>query len=416
MPSRRARAAMRRRAPRRAINNASSRATRRSSSSLHRRGAAHRRGRHAHASLKVRRKKVYERLATASRRSTREARRGARRSTRCVGAARAARRRARPRSARRRTPSCGPRTSGACCASRRARRTAVQDAGPARAVADQPPLRARSRPGKLADRVARRAGPRRLLHRLGHARRRGSLPHVRRRRATATSAARSAIVARDSAAAATSHVLGYCLGGTLATIHAAALPEHVASLLALAAPVDFDDGRLMATWTRTPTFDVGAIVEAFGNVPWQLMQASFMLRPTLAARRLRRACSIARGTTSSSRASSRSRRWGNDNVSFPGACYVATSRSSIAATRSSGHLHARRAARSSLENQCPTLALAFEHDNIVPLPRARAADRAHRRHRQAARLQRGGHVGAVVSRKAADRLWPVMSNFWAQRD
>ena len=37
------------------------------------------------------------------------------------------------------------------------------------------------------------------------------------------------------------HVLGYCLGGTLATAYVAAFPEHVASLTALAAPVDFAD-------------------------------------------------------------------------------------------------------------------------------------------------------------------------------
>ena len=29
--------------------------------------------------------------------------------------------------------------------------------------------------------------------------------------------------------------------------------------------------------------------------------------------------------------------------------------------------------------------------------------------------QRGGHVGAVVSRKAADRLWPAMAKFWVER-
>gem|GEM_PF-3726177 len=30
-------------------------------------------------------------------------------------------------------------------------------------------------------------------------------------------------------------------------------------------------------------------------------------------------------------------------------------------------------------------------------------------------VQGGGHVGAVVSRKASDRRWPIMSKFWAIR-
>src|SRR5690606_32844373 len=117
------------------------------------------------------------------------------------------------------------------------------------------------------------------------------------------------------------HVLGYCLGGTLATIHAAARPERVASLLLLAAPVSFSDGGQLAVWTQTPTFDVGAIVTAFGNVPWQLMQGAFhMLRPTL---------TLSKAVALVDRAANDEfldgflaiETWGSDNVSFPGECY-----------------------------------------------------------------------------------------------
>ena len=54
--------------------------------------------------------------------------------------------------------------------------------------------------------------------------------------------------------------------------------------------------------------------------------------------------------------------------------------------------------------------------NIVPLPAASPlVDRIGATDKQLV-VQRGGHVGAVVSKKAADRLWPVMAQFWAQRD
>jgi polyhydroxyalkanoate synthase len=118
------------------------------------------------------------------------------------------------------------------------------------------------------------------------------------------------------------HVLGYCLGGTLAVSYVAAFPEHVASLLALAAPIDFEHAGIMAQWTRTPTFDVASILEAFGNVPWPLMQASFnMLRPTLRAAKLVNLLDRAwddeflEGFLATEH-------WGHDNVSFPGACYA----------------------------------------------------------------------------------------------
>jgi len=86
----------------------------------------------------------------------------------------------------------------------------------------------------------------------------------------------------EQAGSQNAHVLGYCMGGTLAAIHAAVYPERIASLTALASPVAFDDDGLLGTWTRSEAFDVHAFVQAFGNAPWPLLQASFqMLRPTL---------------------------------------------------------------------------------------------------------------------------------------
>lgn len=213
------------------------------------------------------------------------------------------------------------------------------------------------------------------------------------------------------------HVLGYCLGGTLAAIHAAARPEHVASLLAIAAPVSFSHGGLLEKWTQTPTFDVHALVEAFGNVPWQLLQSAFhMLRPTLnlskAVHLVDRAWNdefldgfLALET------------WGNDNVSFPGACY----RTYIEALyRSDDLAHGRfrlSGREAKLESiQCPLFAITFEHDNIVPAAGAKAlfemagsTDKTHLH-------LPGGHVGAVVSRAASEKLWPKLSDFWAARD
>jgi polyhydroxyalkanoate synthase len=213
------------------------------------------------------------------------------------------------------------------------------------------------------------------------------------------------------------HVLGYCLGGTLATSYVAAFPDHVASLLALAAPVDFEHAGIMATWTRTPTFDVGALVEAFGNVPWQLLQASFhLLKPTTTAQKtvalLERAWDDEFLETFLA-----TELWGNDNVSFPGACYARYIDELYRGNRlvRGGFSVAGRPAELAAI-RCPLLALAFEHDHIVPLASAAPlVDLVASGDKQLV-VQQGGHVGAVVSRKAADRLWPILSTFWAKRD
>jgi polyhydroxyalkanoate synthase len=213
------------------------------------------------------------------------------------------------------------------------------------------------------------------------------------------------------------HLLGYCLGGTLTTAYAAAFPERIATLTALAAPIDFAHAGIMATWTRTPTFDVGSIVEAFGNVPWPLMQASFrMLKPTVQAAKvvalLDRAWDdeFLDGFLATER-------WGNDNVSFPGACYERYIEELYRANRLVGGTFTVCGRPAQLPSiTCPTLAVAFADDHIVPLASAQPLiDLVGARDKQIV-VDRGGHVGAVVSRKAAERLWPALHTFWADRD
>jgi polyhydroxyalkanoate synthase len=213
------------------------------------------------------------------------------------------------------------------------------------------------------------------------------------------------------------HVLGYCLGGTLAAIHTAARPDKVASLVALAAPVDFHDDGLLSIWTRSPTFDVGAIIDAFGNVPWPLMQASFhLLKPTL---------NLAKAVTAIDRAWDdefmdgflATEKWGTDNVSFPGECYrryIDELYRGNALVRGTFTLSGTPARLEAID--CPTLAVTFEHDHIVP-PASAAALLAKIASPDQARLHLpGGHVGAVVSRKAGTTLWPKLSEWWAERD
>jgi polyhydroxyalkanoate synthase subunit PhaC len=213
------------------------------------------------------------------------------------------------------------------------------------------------------------------------------------------------------------HILGYCLGGTLAAIHTAARPEHVASLLAIAAPVSFTHGGLLEQWTQTPSFDVGALVDAFGNVPWQLLQSAFhMLRPTL---------SLSKTVHLIDRAWNDEfldgfmalETWGNDNVSFPGACYKTYIQSLYRNNELMGGTFRLSGRAAKLEDiHCPLFAITFEHDNIVPAAGAKALlDRASSKDKTHVHLP-GGHVGAVVSRAASEKLWPKLSEFWAQRD
>jgi polyhydroxyalkanoate synthase len=213
------------------------------------------------------------------------------------------------------------------------------------------------------------------------------------------------------------HLLGYCLGGTLTSIYNAAHPEHIASHVALAAPVSFTDDGLLMQWTNTETFDLDALVEGAGNVPWQVMQSAFhLLRPTL---------NLNKAVYAIDRAWDDQfldgflaiETWSNDNISFPGAAYktyIDELYRKNALIKGNFYLSGKRVDLGDIDT--PTLAIAFEHDYIVPLPSAKPLIDQISADDKRLDVLPGGHVGAVVSRKASRHLWPLISNWYARRD
>ncbi len=213
------------------------------------------------------------------------------------------------------------------------------------------------------------------------------------------------------------HLLGYCLGGTLTTIYAALHPENIASLVALAAPIKFADDGMLSLWTRSPGFNVDALVEAFGNVPWPLMQASFqLLKPTLNLTKTVQLIDrfwddefldgfFALET------------WSNDNVAFPGAAYqkyIQALYREDALIKGALRISGQPVQLSKVV--APTLAVTFSHDHIVPEASAAVLlDHVGAPVKEQIRLS-GGHVGAVISRKAKERLWPALSAWWAKNE
>lgn len=219
------------------------------------------------------------------------------------------------------------------------------------------------------------------------------------------------------AGSARTHVLGYCMGGTLAAIHAARYPERFASFAALAAPVHFADAGLLSGMSRSKSFDLDALLAACGNVPWQLIQSAFqLLRPTLP---------LSKAVMVVDRAENEEfldgylalETWGNDNVAIPGEFYrryLQELYRDDALVKGTFRLGGERVSLSKIT--CPTLVVTFQHDNIVPTAcAAPLLSLISSRDKQHLDLP-GGHVGAVVSKHAGKTLWPQLSAFWATRE
>ncbi len=222
-------------------------------------------------------------------------------------------------------------------------------------------------------------------------------------------------VARNSPTGKT-HLLGYCLGGTLTTIYAALEPDPVDSMALLAAPIDFHDDGLLSTWSRTETLDIDAMVDGFGNIPWPLMQFGFhLLRPTM---NLSKAVYVLDKAWDDVFLDGffALETWSNDNVSFPGEAfrkYIGELYRENRLVRDEFAIGGRRVRLGDIE--CPILNVTFEHDNIVPSKSARALnDHVDDKVVDHEHLY-GGHVGAVVSRKASENLWPLVSEWFEER-
>jgi polyhydroxyalkanoate synthase len=71
-------------------------------------------------------------------------------------------------------------------------------------------------------------------------------------------------------------LFGVCQGGTLSAMYASLYPEKVKNLVTLVTPVDFDtDKGLLHIWAKN--LDVDKIVDYYGIVPGDLLNAGFLL-------------------------------------------------------------------------------------------------------------------------------------------
>jgi polyhydroxyalkanoate synthase len=79
------------------------------------------------------------------------------------------------------------------------------------------------------------------------------------------------------------HLVGYCMGGTMSAIFTARYPESIKTLTLMTAPIDFSKGgddSLVQFWSNPDYFDVDSLIDAYGNVPADFLQASFqMMKP-----------------------------------------------------------------------------------------------------------------------------------------
>jgi polyhydroxyalkanoate synthase len=72
------------------------------------------------------------------------------------------------------------------------------------------------------------------------------------------------------------NLMGICMGGTFSIIYSALHPDKVKNLVTTVAPSNFDtDQGLLHLWTKE--MDLGRIIDAYGNMPGDLLNLCFLL-------------------------------------------------------------------------------------------------------------------------------------------
>jgi len=214
------------------------------------------------------------------------------------------------------------------------------------------------------------------------------------------------------------HLLGYCMGGTLATLYSALNPDDVKTLTLLAAPIDFaGDESLLNLWVRGGVFDVDRLLAAHGNCPAWFLQAIFLWMNPI-RNFIDKGIAFWEGMADPEKVSATFalEHWLNDNIPVAGATFRAFvenlyQRNEL--VRGELRLGQRRIDLGRVT--CPLLLLTASNDHLVA-PASTEGIRPHVGSNDVTSMPIGaGHVGLVVGAKAHAKVWPEATRWAAER-
>lgn len=218
---------------------------------------------------------------------------------------------------------------------------------------------------------------------------------------------------------------GYCMGGTLATIHTAlhsgpeaqgAAANRVTNLLLFATPIDFATMRLFQTWADQRHFDVDMMVERLGVIPPELMLGAFDL-----ARPANRTAGRMHLWTNMwndefVRSYRMFDRWAAETLPVPGEYFREQIKKLMwdnGLVNDRLEVAGRIAHLSSIT--CPILNIIAQHDHVVSREAAGPLMTLTGSTDREEIISKGGHVSLVAGPAALRRLWPLIDDWLGKR-
>lgn len=207
---------------------------------------------------------------------------------------------------------------------------------------------------------------------------------------------------------------GYCMGGTMALAYAALYPEKIRNFVAQATPVDFSEGGIFTTWTDPEFFDVDAMVDAYGNVPIDLMESGFsMMAPV---QRISKWFEVFRrlGDKDFVTTFLAMETWAADNVPFPGEVYRQYIKDCYQENNFyKGKMVVGRRRVDLGDYKGALLNLIAENDTIAPPPSSEALMGVIGSTDKTLMRFPVGHIGLSTSSKGPKQIWPKIAGWIA---
>jgi len=209
---------------------------------------------------------------------------------------------------------------------------------------------------------------------------------------------------------------GYCMGGTMALAYASLYPEGLRNFVAQATPVDFHKAGIFTEWTKPSRFDVDALVDAYGNVPIELMESGFsamapIQRMTKWLEVFRRIEDPAFVTTFLAM-----EHWASDNVPFPGQVYRQYIKDCYQQNNFVNDRMVVGANTVKLSNiRVPLLNIIADNDVIAPPESSLPLNEIVSSTDKEVMRFPVGHIGLSSSSKGAKEIWPKIAGWIAKR-
>ncbi len=211
------------------------------------------------------------------------------------------------------------------------------------------------------------------------------------------------------------NLLGVCQGGTLSLCHTALHPDRVRNLVTMVTPVDFHTPEnLLSKWIRG--VDVDRMVEVLGNIPGELLNATFLsLMPLrLTSQKYAGIADISDDPAALANFL-RMEKWIFDSPDQAGAAFAQFMRWFFQENRLVLGGLTIGGGRVDLRNvECPVLNVYATQDHLVP-PSASVPLRGLIGNRDYTSFEfEGGHIGIYVSRRAQELLPRTIAEWLAR--